>query len=143
MAAIASKIHAILVGMDRYEAYSTHFDRAIPDVNAMREFLIKLGVDEKKIQTFEKAELTTKQEIMRKVASLKESANRGDPIIFYYSGFPGTTKVNGRPAGMICPYDVLTHQGGISDTALIQMFDDLAPFCGNNIVSSVITSPKL
>jgi len=138
MAAIASKIHAIIVAIDRYEDYDVPFDRAIQDANAMREFLLNLGVHKENIQTFERAELATKQEIMKKVASLKENANRGDPIIFYYSGFMGTTKVGERGAGMICPYDVLSHKGGISDTALVQMFDELALFCGNNIVSYVI-----
>jgi len=138
MASIASKIHAIIVGMDKYENVNISFERAIKDANAMRNFLIEIGVDEKNIITFEDAKSTTKQEIMKQVASLKEKANRGDPIIFYYSGHEGATNVGERPARMICPYDVASNEGGISDTALVQIFDELAPFCGNNIVSFVI-----
>jgi len=138
MASIASNIHAIIVGMDEYEDLDISFERAIKDANAMHDFLIKIGVDEKNIITFENAKSTTKREIMKQIASLKEKANRGDPIIFYYSGYVGMTYVGKRLAGMICPYDVASKEGGISDTALVHMFDELAPFCGNNIVSLVI-----
>lgn len=135
MASIAPRIHAILVGMDKYESLDYSFQRAIDDVKAMRGILIKIGVNEKNIQTFENAESTTKQAIMAKIAFLKAQADRGDPIIFYYSGYVGKTTVNERSAQMICPYDVVTKQGGISDIALVQIFDGLALLCGTNIVS--------
>lgn len=64
--------------------------------------------------------------IINQVASLKMKANRGDPIIFYYSGYVGTTTVGERSAGMICPYDVVSNEGRVSDTALLQTFDELS-----------------
>lgn len=135
MASIASRTHAIIVGVDKYENLDISFERAIKDAKAMRDILIKLGVEEKNIETFEQAESATKQGIMDKVASLKEKANRRDPIIFYYSGYVGTTDICGRSAGMICPYDVVSHEGGIPDIELVQMFHSLTPWCANNIVS--------
>jgi methionine synthase I (cobalamin-dependent) len=73
--------------MDKYEGLAISFDRVNQDVKAMRDILIELGVERKNIETFEKAESVTKQAI----AFLRDKANRGDPIIFYHSGYIGTT----------------------------------------------------
>jgi len=80
MAPIASKIHAIIVGIDKYDKPVISFDRANKDAKAMHDVLIKLGVEEKNIEIFEKAQSATKQAIMDKVSSLKKKVKRGDPI---------------------------------------------------------------
>jgi len=90
MASVAPRIHAILVGIDRYEKLPYNFQRALDGTKDMRGILIMFGVEEENIETFGNAESTTQQAIMDKV---KDKANRGDPIIFYYSGYIGSMDV--------------------------------------------------
>ena len=76
-----------------------------------------------------------KADIIDAISSIAKRADaRNESIIFFFSGYSSRTKSeDDEQEGILCPVDVLD-EGGLSDSLLLQLFDQVAKSCGNNIV---------
>ncbi|KIJ53847.1 hypothetical protein M422DRAFT_775802 [Sphaerobolus stellatus SS14] len=142
-------IHAVLVGIDNYPHPFSPLTSAVRDACKVKDFLReKLAVPEGNITLLKDAQ-ATKERIIGSISSLTQKANRDDAIIFVFSGYTGKPTSMGvvgggkaNDVGMICPVDV-SDQGGISDTSLVQLFDQVSKSCGNNIIIFLDCAAKI
>ena len=126
--------HAVIVGIDRYPDYQP-LSTAVKDTRKMHDYLknkFQANEENLKLLTDDQAK---KADIIDAISSIAKRADaRNESIIFFFSGYSGRTKSeDDEQEGILCPVDVLD-EGGLSDSLLLQLFDQVAKSCGNNIV---------
>src|SRR6266545_1856584 len=134
-----SNIHALLIGINQYTGPKLKpLIHAAKDAERLKAALIEIGAKEENIVLLQD-EHATKVNILEKVKALgtnESKVNRGDPIVFFFSGYSGKTTLDVKDVGVLCPQDV-DSAGGIGDFYLQESFDIIARTRGNNIVRKV------
>ena len=130
-------IFAILVGIDTYSAPFSPLNKAVGDVNKLKNLLmdhpqIKLKEKDIKILTNKEA---TREKIIIALSSLPKGLPRNNSVLFYFSGYSGSA--NG--SGVLCPVDSFEPDvGTISDRMLTRLFETMSLSISGNIVSDLV-----
>lgn len=125
-------IRAVIVGIDTYPTFEP-LRTAVRDAQRIYDYLKdELGAETEnlKLLTNDQAK---KDDITAAILAVEKNAVRNAPIIFFFSGYAGQTNAEeGEMEATLCTVDV-NETGGISDTTLLQLFDQISKSCGNNI----------
>lgn len=133
------RLIAILIGISKYNHFP-HLKSAALDAAILNTFLTKEFHANPEDITLLIDSAATRDEIIDKLDSLKETPERDNAILFFFSGYDGKaqSEEDNAVVGMICPVDMNDVEDeipGIPDKTLIQLFDNISRARGNNIVS--------
>jgi hypothetical protein len=143
-------LFAIIIGINKYES-SKILDLvgAVPDADAVRDYLLELGVPSPQITNLRDSEATRAAIIEEiKALSLNDEIKEGDPILIYYAGHGGSADIPQGWVGctdkieLLVPYDYSSQfslkdgnpKHGIPDRTLGALLSYLESKKGDNIV---------
>jgi hypothetical protein len=123
----------ILVGINKYSNYR-HLRTSATDADKLGTFLRNEFPVKGDIKII-KDEEATRVKILDTLSSLQADFERDNAILFFFSGYHGKLRSTPNP-GIICSTEFGKETPGITDEALVQLFDSIARARGNNIVSN-------
>jgi uncharacterized caspase-like protein len=149
MSTIIPRLFALVIGINKYKELRPRLSGAVPDANAMIEFLSS-KTSASRILSLKDKQATRKSIIDAfKTLSRSKEIEKNDPIVIYFAGHGGEAQIQGQEemTQIILPYDASPREQdedglpvifGIPDFEIRRLLNDIAVEKGNNIVSFLI-----
>jgi hypothetical protein len=140
------KIHALIIGVNKYMNPKHHLDGAVGDARAVEEYL-RRTFPTSQIQALYD-EQATRQAIIDGLRGLMNNPEikRRDPILIFYAGHGGETMppsdwdTHGQKIQMLMPQNFNDDETFITDIGFARLLEELASKKGDNVVRSIYCS---